>query len=160
MAGVIVSLSQLEVQHMAGGDATRVANGLISAHRAGIPLTFETASAIDLAGRNVLEAVHLSVNPKVVELPPTTGIPQDRVSIRVTGRATLRADLDRLLTGPDESALLTLISERIGLLVNRSPNHRDLLEHPEQIAQDVMESGVDDGAAYRLDALDLAASPA
>ena len=119
-AGLDVKVDQFEAHYLAGGNVDKVANALIAAQRADIELTFERAAAIDLAGRDVLEAVQMKVNPKVIETPIISAVAKDGIEVKVKARVTVRADIDRLIGGAGEETIIARVGEGIVTTVGSS----------------------------------------
>ena len=155
-AGLEVNVNQLEAHYLAGGDVDRVVDALIAAHRASIPLTFERSAAIDLAGRNVLEAVQMSVNPKVIETPIISAMAKNGIELRVRARVTVRANIDRLVGGAGEATIIARVGEGIVTTVGSSERHTDVLENPDHIFRTVLEKGLDAGTAFEILSIDIA----
>ena len=155
-AGQEVNVNQLEAHYLAGGDVDRVVDALIAAHRASIPLTFERSAAIDLAGRNVLEAVQMSVNPKVIETPIISAMAKNGIELRVRARVTVRANIDRLVGGAGEATIIARVGEGIVTTVGSSERHTDVLENPDHISRTVLEKGLDAGTAFEILSIDIA----
>lgn len=155
-AGLEVNVNQLEAHYLAGGDVDRVVDALIAAHRASIPLTFERSAAIDLAGRNVLEAVQMSVNPKVIETPIISAMAKNGIELRVRARVTVRANIDRLVGGAGEATIIARVGEGIVTTVGSSERHTDVLENPDHISRTVLEKGLDAGTAFEILSIDIA----
>lgn len=155
-AGLDVNVNQLEAHYLAGGDVDRVVDALIAAHRASIPLTFERSAAIDLAGRNVLEAVQMSVNPKVIETPIISAMAKNGIELRVRARVTVRANIDRLVGGAGEATIIARVGEGIVTTVGSSERHTDVLENPDHISRTVLEKGLDAGTAFEILSIDIA----
>ena len=149
-AGLNVTIDELETHVLAKGDAIKVVNALISAHSANIKLEPETARAIDLAGRDVLNAVKVSVNPKVIETPPISAIAKDGIELRVKARVTVRANITRLIGGAGEDTIIARIGEGIVTTVGSAESHKDVLENPDQISKTVLNKGLDNGTAFDL----------
>ena len=149
-AGLEVNVNQLEAHYLAGGDVDRVVDALIAAHRASIPLTFERSAAIDLAGRNVLEAVQMSVNPKVIETPIISAMAKNGIELRVRARVTVRANIDRLVGGAGAATIIARVGEGIVTTVGSSERHTDVLENPDHISRTVLEKGLDAGTAFAI----------
>ena len=122
-AGLDVNVNQLEAHYLAGGDVDRVVDALIAAHRATMSLTFERACAIDLAGRDVLEAVQMSVNPKVIETPFISAVAQNGIELKVRARVTVRANIDRLVGGAGEATVIARVGEGIVTSVGSARDH-------------------------------------
>lgn len=137
-AGIDVSVNQLEAHYLAGGNVDRVIDALIAAHRAQIPLPFERSAAIDLAGRDVLEAVQMSVNPKVIETPTVSAVAQNGIELKIKARVTVRANIDRLVGGAGEATILARVGEGIVTTVGSSNDHKDVLANPDHISRTVL----------------------
>ena len=155
-AGIVVDLSALEAHYMAGGNVPKVVNALISAHKANIDLDFNRAAAIDLAGRDVLEAVKLSVNPKVIETPPVAAVAKNGIQVTAVARVTIRANLDRLVGGAGEATILARVGEGIVTTIGSSNSHKEVLESPDNISKTVLAKGLDSGTAYEILSIDIA----
>ena len=155
-AGISVGTNQLEAHYLAGGDVDKVIDALIAAHRAEIPLTFERACAIDLAGRNVLEAVQMSVNPKVIETPVVSAVAKNGIELKVKARVTVRANIDRLVGGAGEQTIIARVGEGIVTSVGSAVNHSEVLENPDHISKTVLEKGLDAGSAFEILSIDIA----
>jgi len=155
-AGLGVSINQLETHYLAGGNVDRVVNALIAAQRANIPLLFERAAAIDLAGRDVLQAVQMSVNPRVIETSSVSAVARDGIEVKVIARVTVRANLDRLVGGAGEDTIIARIGEGIVSTVGSSNSHKDVLENPDRISRVVLEKGLDAGTAFEILSIDIA----
>jgi uncharacterized protein YqfA (UPF0365 family) len=155
-AGLGVTTNQLESHYLAGGNVDRVVNALIAAHRANIELSFERAAAIDLAGRDVLEAVQMSVNPKVIETPFIAGVAMDGIEVKAKARITVRANIDRLVGGAGEDTIVARVGEGIVSTIGSSNNHKKVLENPDMISQTVLSKGLDAGTAFEILSIDIA----
>ena len=155
-AGLNVSINTLEAHYLAGGNVDRVINALIAAQRAGIPLDFEKACAIDLAGRDVLNAVQMSVNPKVIETPVIAAVAMDGIELRAKARVTVRANIDRLVGGAGEETIIARIGEGIVTTVGSSASHKEVLENPDLISRTVLNKGLDAGTAFEILSIDIA----
>jgi uncharacterized protein YqfA (UPF0365 family) len=142
-AGLNVTISSMEAHYLAGGNVDRVINALIAAERAGIPLIFERACAIDLAGRDVLNAVQMSVNPKVIETPVVAAIAKDGIELRAKARVTVRANIDRLVGGAGEETVIARVGEGIVTTVGSSASHKEVMENPDRISHTVLSKGLD-----------------
>ena len=138
-AGLDMNSNQLEAHYLAGGNVDRVIDALIAAHRAEIPLTFERSCAIDLAGRDVLEAVQMSVNPKVIETPVVSAVAKNGIELRVKARVTVRANIERLVGGAGEATVIARVGEGIVTTVGSSEMHTDVLESPDHISKTVLD---------------------
>ena len=155
-AGINLSSNQLEAHYLAGGNVDGVVDALIASERAGIELPFEKAAAIDLAGRNVLEAVKMSVNPKVIETPNISAVAKDGIELLVKARVTVRTNLERLVGGAGESTILARIGEGIVTTVGSSTSHKQVLENPDDISKLVLSKGLDSGTAFEILSIDIA----
>ena len=155
-AGLNVSINKLEAHYLAGGNVDRVINALIAAQRAGIPLGFEQSCAIDLAGRDVLNAVQMSVNPKVIETPVIAAVAMDGIELRAKARVTVRANIDRLVGGAGEETIIARIGEGIVTTVGSSRSHKEVLENPDKISRTVLDKGLDAGTAFEILSIDIA----
>ncbi len=155
-AGLTLTANQLEAHYLAGGDVDNVVNALIAAQRAEIDMSFERASAIDLAGRNVFEAVKMSVTPKVIETAVVSAVAQDGIELLVKARVTVRTNIDRLVGGAGEATVLARIGEGIVTTVGSSDSHTTVLENPDLISKVVLEKGLDAGTAYEIISIDIA----
>ncbi|ASB61623.1 hypothetical protein SC22_09145 [Bacillus sp. A053] len=155
-AGLNVGTNQLESHYLAGGNVDRVVNALIAAQRANIELTFERCAAIDLAGRDVLEAVQMSVNPKVIETPFIAGVAMDGIEVKAKARITVRANIERLVGGAGEETIVARVGEGIVSTIGSSENHKKVLENPDMISQTVLGKGLDSGTAFEILSIDIA----
>lgn len=155
-AGITVNVNQLEAHYLAGGNVDRVVDALIAAHRADMDLPFERAAAIDLAGRDVLEAVKMSVNPKVIETPNVSAVSKDGIELLVKARVTVRANLNRLIGGAGEATVLARVGEGIVTTVGSSETHKEVLENPDKISRTVLNKGLDAGTAFEILSIDIA----
>ncbi|MBD7911421.1 flotillin-like protein FloA [Clostridium cibarium] len=155
-AGMDLTVNQLEAHYLAGGNVDNVVNALIGAHRANIDLQFEKAAAIDLAGRDVLEAVKMSVNPKVIETPNVSAVAKDGIELLVKARVTVRANLERLVGGAGEATILARVGEGIVTTVGSSLSHKIVLENPDAISKTVLSKGLDAGTAFEILSIDIA----
>ena len=155
-AGLDVTLSKMEAHYLAGGNIDRVINALIGAQRADIPLEFEQACAIDLAGRDVLQAVQMSVNPRVIETPAVAAIAKDGIELRAKARVTVRANIERLVGGAGEETIIARVGEGIVTTIGSSEAHTAVLENPDMISQTVLNKGLDAGTAFEILSIDIA----
>ena len=155
-AGLDLGVNQLEAHYLAGGNVDNVVNALIASERAGIELPFEKAAAIDLAGRDVLEAVKMSVNPKVIETTNVSAVAKDGIELLVKARVTVRADLERLVGGAGEATILARIGEGIVTTVGSAQSHKEVLENPDDISKRVLSKGLDSGTAFEILSIDIA----
>ncbi|MFS0727554.1 flotillin-like protein FloA [Paenibacillus sp. 1P07SE] len=155
-AGLGLTINQLESHYLAGGNVDRVVNALIAAQRANIPLEFARAAAIDLAGRDVLNAVQMSVNPKVIETPVVSAVAKDGIEVRVKARVTVRANIDRLVGGAGEETVIARVGEGIVSTNGGAASHKDVLENPDLISRTVLSKGLDSGTAFEILSIDIA----
>ncbi|WP_175596695.1 flotillin-like protein FloA [Bacillus sp. MRMR6] len=155
-AGLGVTTNQLESHYLAGGNVDRVVNALIAAHRANIELSFERCAAIDLAGRDVLEAVQMSVNPKVIETPFIAGVAMNGIEVKAKARITVRANIDRLVGGAGEETIVARVGEGVVSTIGSSASHSKVLENPDIISQTVLAKGLDAGTAFEILSIDIA----
>ncbi|MFI4859980.1 MAG: flotillin-like protein FloA [Phycisphaerales bacterium JB063] len=162
-AGIQVSTNQLETHYLARGNVPRVVNALIAANRAKIDLPWDTACAIDLAGRDILEAVQTSVKPKVIDCPAVqTGrttidaVAKDGIQLKARARVTVRANLARLVGGALEETIIARVGEGIVTTIGSSNSHKDVLENPDRISRVVLERGLDAGTAFDILSIDIA----
>lgn len=155
-AGLNLSVNQLEAHYLAGGNIDGVVNALIASERAGIELPFEKAAAIDLAGRDVLDAVKMSVNPKVIETTNVSAVAKNGIELLVKARVTVRANLERLVGGAGEATILARIGEGIVTTVGSSQTHMEVLENPDHISKRVLGKGLDSGTAFEILSIDIA----
>ncbi|PLR85898.1 hypothetical protein CVD25_04050 [Bacillus canaveralius] len=155
-AGLNVTTNQLESHYLAGGNVDRVVNALIAAHRANIELSFERSAAIDLAGRDVLEAVQMSVNPKVIETPFISGVAMNGIEVKAKARITVRANIERLVGGAGEETVVARVGEGIVSTIGSSDNHKKVLENPDMISKTVLSKGLDAGTAFEILSIDIA----
>lgn len=155
-ANIPVNIDQLESHFLAGGKVGRVVDALIAAHRANLSLSFERAAAIDLAGRDVLEAVRMSVKPKIIETPPVVAVAKDGIEVKAIARVTVRANLDRLVGGAGEETVIARVGEGIVTTVGSSNSHKEVLENPDSISERVLSKGLDSGTAFEILSIDIA----
>ncbi len=155
-AGLDISIAKLETHYMAGGNVDRVVEASIAAQRASIDLSFERACAIDLAGRDILTAVQMSVHPKVIETPIVAAIAKDGIELRAKARVTVRANIDRLVGGAGEDTIIARVGEGIVTTVGSSTSHKAVLENPDLISQTVLGKGLDAGTAFEILSIDIA----
>jgi uncharacterized protein YqfA (UPF0365 family) len=151
-----ITTNDLESHYLAGGDVERVVKALIAADKANIDLKFNRAAAIDLAGRDVLEAVQMSVNPKVIETPLVSAMAKDGIQLKAISRVTVRANIDRLVGGAGEETILARVGEGIVSTIGSSESHKDVLENPDSISKRVLAKGLDAGTAYEILSIDIA----
>jgi len=155
-AGLDLGLDRMEAHYLAGGNLNAVVLALISADKANIPLSFERAAGIDLAGRDVLEAVKMSVNPKVISTPMVSAVAKDGIQLKATARVTVRANIDRLVGGAGEETIIARVGEGIVTTIGSANSHKEVLENPDRISRTVLEKGLDSGTAYEILSIDIA----
>ena len=155
-AGISVTRDQLEAHFLAGGNVKRVIAALVSADKANIPLDFKACTAIDLAGRDVLEAVQMSVNPKVIESPPVTAVAKDGIQLIAKARVTVRANIQKLVGGAGQETILARVGEGIVTTIGSAANHKAVLENPDTISKVVLSKGLDSGTAFEILSIDIA----
>ena len=155
-AGLNLKIDELEAHFLAGGNVNTLVDALIAAQRANIPLGFERAAAIDLAGRNVLEAVQVSVNPKVIETPIIAAVSKDGIEVMAKARVTVRANIERLVGGAGEETIIARVGEGIVTTVGSSDSHKNVLENPDSISKTVLGKGLDSGTAFEILSIDIA----
>ncbi len=146
----------LEAHYLAGGHIERVVHALVSASKAGITLPFQMATAIDLAGRDVFEAVQMSVNPKVIDTPPVTAVAKDGIQLIAKARVTVRANIKQLVGGAGEDTILARVGEGIVSSIGSAESHKQVLENPDSISKLVLSKGLDDGTAFEILSIDIA----
>ncbi len=155
-AGLGLSADKLEAHFLAGGNVDRVVDALIAAQRAEIELGFERAAAIDLAGRDVLQAVQMSVNPKVIETPIVAAVAKDGIEVKAKARVTVRANIERLVGGAGEDTIIARVGEGIVTTVGSAEDHKKVLENPDSISSTVLGKGLDAGTAFEILSIDIA----
>lgn len=155
-AGLHVTTNQLEAHYLAGGHVELVVTALISAAKAGIPLDFDRAAAIDLAGRHVLEAVQMSVNPRVVTTPKIPGVAKDGIQLLAVARITLRTNLDRIVGGAGEETILARVGEGVVATIGAAHDYKIVLENPDSISKTVLNKSLDAGTAFEILSIDIA----
>ena len=155
-AGLHLQANDLEAHFLAGGNVPNVVTALISAQKANIALDFKMAAAIDLAGRNVAEAVQMSVNPKVIDTPPVTAVAKDGIQLIAKARVTVRASIKQLVGGAGEDTILARVGEGIVSSIGSSENHKSVLENPDSISKLVLRKGLDAGTAFEILSIDIA----
>ena len=155
-AGLVLSTNELEAHYLAGGNVNRVIDALIASQRADIDLVFEKAAAIDLAGRDVFEAVQVSVNPKVIETPKIAAVAKNGIEIIVKAKVTVRANIERLVGGAGEDTIIARVGEGIVTTVGSSGQHATVLENPDTISKTVLSKGLDSGTAFEILSIDIA----
>ena len=147
-----ITRDELEAHYMAGGHVEKVVHALVSASKANIELSFQMATGIDLAGRDVFEAVQMSVNPKVIDTPPVTAVAKDGIQLIAKARVTVRANIRQLVGGAGEDTILA----RVGEGIVSSENHKSVLENPDSISKLVLRKGLDAGTAFEILSIDIA----
>ena len=155
-AGLNMEISKMEAHYLAGGNLDRVVTALITARGANIKLDFPEACAIDLAGRDVLQAVQMSVNPKVIETPVVAAIAMDGIELRAKARVTVRANIERLVGGAGEETIVARVGEGIVTTVGSADSHKAVLENPDLISRTVLNKGLDAGTAFEILSIDIA----
>ncbi len=151
-----IKRDELEAHFLAGGHVEKVVHALVSADKANIDLTFQMATAIDLAGRDVFEAVQMSVNPKVINTPPVTAVAKDGIQLIAKARVTVRANIKQLVGGAGEETVLARVGEGIVSSIGSSESHKTVLENPDFISKKVLEKGLDAGTAFEILSIDIA----
>ena len=151
-----ITRDDLESLYMSGGHVTNVVRALVSATKANIPMTYEQAAAIDLAGRDVLDAVKTSVNPKVIDTPAVEAVAKDGIQVIVKARITVRSDINKLVGGAGEETVLARVGECIVTSIGSADTHEEVMENPDNISKLVMEKGLDNGTAFEILSVDIA----
>ena len=151
-----ITRDELEAHYMAGGHVEKVVHALVSASKANIDLSFQMATGIDLAGRDVFEAVQMSVNPKVIDTPPVTAVAKDGIQLIAKARVTVRANIRQLVGGAGEDTVLARVGEGIVSSIGSSENHKSVLENPDSISKLVLRKGLDAGTAFEILSIDIA----
>ena len=146
----------LEAHYLAGGHIERVVHALVSANKASMELPFQMATAIDLAGRDVFEAVQMSVNPKVIDTPPVTAVAKDGIQLIAKARVTVRANIRQLVGGAGEDTVLARVGEGIVSSIGSAESHKQVLENPDSISKLVLSKGLDEGTAFEILSIDIA----
>lgn len=155
-AGVVITTNDIETHYLAGGNVPSVIKALVSADKANIPLDFKLAAAIDLAGREVFEAVQVSVNPKVIDTPSVAAVAADGIQLIARARITVRANIQQLVGGAGEDTILARVGEGIVTSIGSAKSHKDVLENPDKISKLVLERGLDSGTAFQILSIDIA----
>ena len=155
-AGLSLKRDDLEAHYLAGGRIQKVVMALISAEKANIPLDFKTATAIDLAGRDVLEAVQMSVNPKVIDTKRVAAVAKDGIQLIAVARVTVRANIQQLVGGAGEETVLARVGEGIVSSIGSANSHKSVLENPDSISKVVLGKGLDSGTAFEILSIDIA----
>ena len=155
-AGLELNPNELEAHYLAGGNVEKVVHALVSASKANIDLGFKMATAIDLAGRDVFQAVQMSVNPKVIETPHVTAVAKDGIQLIAIARVTVRANIRQLVGGAGEDTVLARVGEGIVSSIGSSESHKQVLENPDNISKLVLRKGLDSGTAFEILSIDIA----
>jgi uncharacterized protein YqfA (UPF0365 family) len=155
-AGLELDMGELEAHFLARGNVARVVQALISADRANIDLPWRRATAIDLAGRDVLEAVQVSVNPRVIQTNRIAGVAKDGIELVAVARITVRANIERLVGGAGEETILARVGEGTVSAIGSAESHKDVLESPDKISKKVLAGGLDAGTAFEILSIDIA----
>ncbi|RKD18615.1 hypothetical protein BCY91_14850 [Pelobium manganitolerans] len=155
-AGLNITSNDIETHYLAGGHVNNVIKALISADKANIPLDFKLATAIDLAGRDVFEAVQLSVNPRVINTPPVAAVAKDGIQLIAKARVTVRANINQLVGGAGEETILARVGEGIVTTIGSAVTHKEVLENPDKISKVVLSKGLDSGTAFEILSIDIA----
>jgi uncharacterized protein YqfA (UPF0365 family) len=155
-AGLNVTTNQLEAHYLAGGHVDLVISALISADKAGIKLDFDRAAAIDLAGRHVLEAVQMSVNPRVITTPKIPGVAKDGIQLLAVARVTVRTNLDRIVGGAGEETILARVGEGVVSTIGAAHDYKLVMENPDSISKTVLNKALDAGTAFEILSIDIA----
>jgi uncharacterized protein YqfA (UPF0365 family) len=162
-AGLKADTTALEALYLAGGNVARVTKAMIAADRAGIPLDFKTASGIDLAGRDVLEAIQTSVNPKVIDCPDASkgvetidAVARNGIQIKVRARVTVRTNIRQLVGGATDETIIARVGEGIVATIGSAIDHKEVLANPDRISKSVLAKGLDAGSAYEILSIDIA----
>lgn len=155
-AGIRLERDDLEAHYLAGGRLQQVVNALISADKANMDLNFKTATAIDLAGRDVFQAVQMSVNPKVIETKKVAAVAKDGIQLIAIARVTVRANIKQLVGGAGEETVLARVGEGIVSSIGSADSHKSVLENPDSISKVVLRKGLDSGTAFEILSIDIA----
>ena len=155
-AGIPISIAKLQSHYMAGGSVQNVISALIAASKANIELTWDTATSIDLAGRNVLEAVQMSVNPKVIQTPLIEAVSHDGIQVKAVCLVTVRANIEKLVGSAGEETVLARVGEGIVTAIGKSRDFKQVLENPDLITEAVLDTGLDSGTAFEILSIDIA----
>ncbi len=155
-AGLKVTSTDLETHYLAGGNVPKVIRALISSEKANIVMDFKQATAIDLAGRDVFEAVQISVNPKVITTPKVAAVAADGIQLVAIARITVRASISQLIGGAGEDTILARVGEGIVSAIGSAKSHKEVLENPDKISKLVLSRGLDSGTAFQILSIDIA----
>ena len=155
-AGIPLNRDELEAHYLAHGHVQPVVFALVSAGKANIPLDFKAAAAIDLAGRNVLEAIQTSVNPKVINTPPVAAVAKDGIQLVAKARVTVRTNIRQLVGGAGEETVIARVGEGIVTAIGSAASYKSVLENPDSISKVVLTKGLDSGTAFEILSIDIA----
>ncbi|HYV94918.1 MAG TPA: flotillin-like protein FloA [Chitinophagales bacterium] len=155
-AGLKVTSNDIETHYLAGGNVNQVIRAMISADKANIPLDWRMATAINLAGREVLEAVQMTVNPKVIDTPPVTAVAKNGIQLITRARVTLRTNINKIVGGAGEETVLARVGEGIVSCIGAAADHKHVLENPDSISKVVLAKGLDAGTAFEILSIDIA----
>ncbi len=162
-AGLMISQAEMETHTLAGGDVPRVINAMIAANKANIDLPWQVATAIDLAGRDILDAIQTSVNPKVIDVPSVAmarntidAVAKDGIQLRVKARVTVRTNIKRLVGGATEETIIARVGEGIVTAIGSAQDYKDVLENPDHISKAVLHKGLDANTAFEILSIDIA----
>lgn len=155
-ADIPIPIKDLQTHHIAGGNVRNVVAALIAASKANIELDWKTATSIDLAGRDVLEAVQMSVNPKVIQTPLIEAVAHDGIQVKAICLVTVRANIAKLIGSAGEETVLARVGEGIVTAIGKSRNFKEVLENPDLITETVLATGLDDGTAFEILSIDIA----
>lgn len=155
-AGLQITSNELEAHYLAGGNPTVVADALIAADKASLDLTFERAAAIDLAGRDLLDAIRTSVSPRVIATPLIAAVAKNGIQVKATARVTVRTNINRLVGGAGEETIIARVGEGIVTTIGSAGSHKEVLENPDKISQVVLAKGLDSGTAFEILSIDIA----
>ncbi|MBI3928685.1 MAG: flotillin-like protein FloA [Armatimonadetes bacterium] len=150
-----ITAKKLEAHYLAGGQVFQLVKALVEADKAKIPLNFERAAAIDLAGRDVLEAVSMTINPKVIKTPPIAAMAKNGIQVRAICIITVKANVERLVGGAGEATILARVGEGVVTTIGSSDSHKKVLEDPNMISRRVLEKGLDQGTAFEILSIDI-----
>lgn len=155
-AGLKINSNELEAHYLAGGNPTAVADALIAADKASLDLSFERAAAIDLAGRDLVDAIRTSVSPRVIATPLIAAVAKDGIQVKATARVTVRTNINRLVGGAGEETIIARVGEGIVTTIGSAATHKEVLENPDRISQVVSAKGLDSGTAFEILSIDIA----
>ena len=155
-AGLKIGSNELEAHYLAGGNPTAVSDAVIAADKASLNLSFERACAIDLAGRDLVDAIRTSVSPRVIATPLIAAVAKDGIQVKATARVTVRTNINRLVGGAGEETIIARVGEGIVTTIGSSASHKEVLENPDRISQVVLAKGLDSGTAFEILSIDIA----